>query len=475
MRESADARIPAMSAPKASRLLVLLACAAAALAALPAAALAADGRAVVARPIAVSAAWPIAAPVSAALAGRASGQDPATAVTLAIVRRRTVWTGRAVTLSGAVSPAQPEGTVVTVEWRPRGAGEWATLTTTTLAADSTYSVRWTPALDPHGYLELRASVPDGAGGAVSSPARRLTLNPANQYHVLFKYAHFIVIVVHEYQLYYYEHGVLIRRFDVALGRPGFPTPIGTFHVYGKRKPAGGPEGACAMFYRAAGGIAIHGTDRPWLDQPAGPAQLLARLRTDAQQAGALAVPPRACGDDGPQLPLGPSPRSIPGHPGRSGGAPAGPSPALRRPWLRFARYRTLRARPSADWGLRARHVQEDLSRRLPACGARLARRDRRRRHGCRPAAVAVALVRCRSGRLGLRHRGEADRARRAAEGAAHPQPHARRRVCLHRHRDGDGRRLRRGCLDHASADDHRLPRGLRRRRRRGARAGGMPK
>jgi lipoprotein-anchoring transpeptidase ErfK/SrfK len=73
-----------------------------------------------------------------------------------------------------------------------------------------------------------------------------------------------VIVVHEYHLYYYEHGVLIRRFDVALGRPGFPTPIGTFHVYGKRKPAGGPEGACAMFYRPAGGIAIHGTDRPWL-------------------------------------------------------------------------------------------------------------------------------------------------------------------------------------------------------------------
>ena len=134
------------------------------------------------------------------------------------------------------------------------------------------------------------------------------MNPANRHHVRFKYAHFIVIVVHEYRLYYYEHGVLIRRFDVALGRPGFPTPIGTFHIYGKRKPAGGPEGACAMFYRQAGRHR-HPRHRPALaDQPAGPSQLLARLRAHAQQAGALAVPPRAGRDDGPQLPLGLGPR-----------------------------------------------------------------------------------------------------------------------------------------------------------------------
>jgi len=249
-----------MSAPTVRRLLVLLAFAAAAAVALPAAALARGGQPGAVQP----AAQPTAASVSAAPASQAAGQDAATAVTLAIVAPRTVWTGRAVTLSGAVSPAQPEGTVVTIEWKPRGAGSWAALTTAPLAADSTYSVRWKPALEPHGYLELRAGVPDGAGGAVSSPACRLTLNPANQHHVLFRFAHYIVIVVHEYHLYYYEHGVLIRRFDVALGRPGFPTPIGTFHVYGKRKPAGGPEGACAMFYRPAGGIAIHGTDRPWL-------------------------------------------------------------------------------------------------------------------------------------------------------------------------------------------------------------------
>ena len=46
------------------------------------------------------------------------------------------------TLSGAVAPAQPEGTAVTIEWRPRGAGSWAApeAPPATLAADSTYSV-----------------------------------------------------------------------------------------------------------------------------------------------------------------------------------------------------------------------------------------------------------------------------------------------------------------------------------------------
>jgi lipoprotein-anchoring transpeptidase ErfK/SrfK len=79
-----------------------------------------------------------------------------------------------------------------------------------------------------------------------------------------QYAHYIVIVVHEYKLYYYEHGVLVRSFIVALGRPGYPTPLGYFHIYAKRKPAGGALGACAMYYYHQGAIAIHGTNEPWL-------------------------------------------------------------------------------------------------------------------------------------------------------------------------------------------------------------------
>jgi lipoprotein-anchoring transpeptidase ErfK/SrfK len=100
-----------------------------------------------------------------------------------------------------------------------------------------------------------------AGGSAAS---RVIVNRPNAHSVPYKFAHYIVIVVHEYRLYYYEHGEMVRAFKVALGRPGFPTPIGRFHIYGKRRPAGGALGACAMFYRRSGGIAIHGTDQPWL-------------------------------------------------------------------------------------------------------------------------------------------------------------------------------------------------------------------
>jgi lipoprotein-anchoring transpeptidase ErfK/SrfK len=79
-----------------------------------------------------------------------------------------------------------------------------------------------------------------------------------------QYDHYIVIVRHEYRLYYYENGALVRGFDVALGKPGWRTPLGHFRIYGKRKPAGGALGACAMFYRHKGGIAIHGTNQPRL-------------------------------------------------------------------------------------------------------------------------------------------------------------------------------------------------------------------
>ena len=202
--------------------------------------------------------------VLAVFIGALALPSAAAAVTVTLNARASVWTGRAVSLSGFVSPAQPEGTIVTIDAKPRAGGDWAPVTTATLDADSTFSASWKPALDPHGRVLLRADAPDEAGGVAYSPARPIMVNPRNRFHVPYKYTHYIVIVVHEYHLYYYEHGLLVRRFDVALGRPGFPTPIGTFHVYGKRKPAGGAEGACAMFYHQAGGIAIHGTDRPWL-------------------------------------------------------------------------------------------------------------------------------------------------------------------------------------------------------------------
>jgi lipoprotein-anchoring transpeptidase ErfK/SrfK len=97
-----------------------------------------------------------------------------------------------------------------------------------------------------------------------SASRTVIVNRPNAHHVPMRYAHYVIIVRHEYRLYYYEHGVLVRRFDVALGRPGYRTPLGLFRIYGRRRPAGGALGSCAMFYRRRGGIAIHGTDQPYL-------------------------------------------------------------------------------------------------------------------------------------------------------------------------------------------------------------------
>ena len=90
------------------------------------------------------------------------------------------------------------------------------------------------------------------------------VNPLNAHRVPYHYRHYIVIVIHEYKLYYYERGVMVRRFNVALGRPGYRTPVGTFHIWGKRKPGGGPLGACVMFYTRQRGLAVHGTDQPYL-------------------------------------------------------------------------------------------------------------------------------------------------------------------------------------------------------------------
>ncbi len=172
----------------------------------------------------------------------------------------SLWLGGSVLLRGAVDPAHP-GATVSIERRV--AGVWQALTTATLGADSRFALSWTP--DAFGYFRLRARMEaDTEHDAGFSTSEQVIVNRPNAHRVPYKYAHYIVIVRHEYRLYYYEHGALVRGFNVALGRPGYRTPLGYYHVYGKRKPAGGALGACAMFYRRLGGIAIHGTNEPWL-------------------------------------------------------------------------------------------------------------------------------------------------------------------------------------------------------------------
>jgi hypothetical protein len=172
----------------------------------------------------------------------------------------SLWLGGSVWLRGSVAPAHPGGTVI-IDRRVGGA--WEPFLTATLNADSRFALPWTPG--GFGYFRLRARMDADAGHeSGAAPSELVIVNRPNAHRVPLRYAHYIVIVRHEYRLYYYEHGALVRAFNVALGRPGYRTPLGYFRVYGKRKPAGGALGSCAMFYRRAGGIAIHGTNEPWL-------------------------------------------------------------------------------------------------------------------------------------------------------------------------------------------------------------------
>ena len=213
------------------------------------------------------------------------------------------WLGGTVLLRGAVAPAHP-GAAIVVERLLDGRVAVRSARPPSVQ-DSHFAFRWTP--DAFGYYRLRARMEADADHDTGvSRGKLVTVNRPNAHDVPMRYAHYIVIVRHEYRLYYYEHGVLVRRFDVALGRPGYRTPLGYFHVYGKRKPAGGALGACAMYYRHLGGIAIHGTNQPYLISRLHPARLLARLRAHAEPSGALAVRSRAGGDARSQSVLSPA-------------------------------------------------------------------------------------------------------------------------------------------------------------------------
>jgi lipoprotein-anchoring transpeptidase ErfK/SrfK len=212
-------------------------------------------------------AWPASQPVPTA--GPWLSVDPTPSPTASppvLVPRVTlkassgVWLGDAVTLTVTVEPALAGAPVVVERLRD---GAWEPVASGALDVASRARIDWLP--DAFGPVRLRASLAAGDGyTAAVSGTRRLIVNRPNRHRVPYRFAHYIVIVVHEYKLYYYEHGRMVRDFTVALGRPGYRTPIGTFRIFGKRKPAGGALGACAMFYRREGGIAIHGTNQPHL-------------------------------------------------------------------------------------------------------------------------------------------------------------------------------------------------------------------
>jgi L,D-transpeptidase ErfK/SrfK len=99
----------------------------------------------------------------------------------------------------------------------------------------------------------------------------------------------IVINLPELNLYNFQDGVYQRRYALAVGKPSWPTPTGTYKIYEKRKnpiwnvPPSiqeemeergqevvekvlpGPKNPLGKFYMGttAAGVGIHATNRPW--------------------------------------------------------------------------------------------------------------------------------------------------------------------------------------------------------------------
>jgi L,D-transpeptidase ErfK/SrfK len=99
----------------------------------------------------------------------------------------------------------------------------------------------------------------------------------------------MVINLPELHLYFFQHGVYQRRYALAVGKPSWPTPTGTYKIFEKRKnpiwnvPPSiqeemdemgqevvkkvppGPKNPLGKFYMGttAEGVGIHATNRPW--------------------------------------------------------------------------------------------------------------------------------------------------------------------------------------------------------------------
>jgi hypothetical protein len=195
-----------------------------------------------------------------------AGWGPASAEVVVPVRCALAFTppppfyqGVPVMLTGSIAPAHP-GVVLTVQ-RKRS-GVWTDWKQATLDRRSRFAVSFNPS--SYGTFWFRVKMPsDGDHAKFTSSPRAVVAKNPNPHHVPTYLAHYIVIVKHEYKLYYYEYGRIVRVFPVALGRPGFPTPLGYFFIHSKGLNPGGALGAAVMYYRY-GGIAIHGTDEPWL-------------------------------------------------------------------------------------------------------------------------------------------------------------------------------------------------------------------
>jgi hypothetical protein len=97
---------------------------------------------------------------------------------------------------------------------------------------------------------------NGGGAATSAP---LAIHGPNPHGVPAGAPNYIVQVLHETQIYYYEGGRLVRVFPVVFGKPSTPTPVGSFRVLAKGPGPRSVFGPLVLWYHR--GYGIHGTDQ----------------------------------------------------------------------------------------------------------------------------------------------------------------------------------------------------------------------
>lgn len=167
--------------------------------------------------------------------------------------------GRGLSVRATVAPARP-GETVRILGRRRG----TTMTLATTRAGVGGHVAATVRMPSGGgwriLVEARGKKGhDVTGTGVSVPVWMYGKNP---HKVPASSSNYIVQVLSERQMYYYEDGRLRRVFPVVFGKPSTPTPLGTYRVYSKTAGPGPAFGPLAMWYHR--GYGIHGTNQEYL-------------------------------------------------------------------------------------------------------------------------------------------------------------------------------------------------------------------
>jgi hypothetical protein len=171
-----------------------------------------------------------------------------------------IWKGQKIVFRGSVSPSHP-GATVTIQHKV--GDEWQSFRDVTLNSKSHFSSRWEP--PKVATYRFRLTMAADAQHLEKTTAGRATkVAPPNPHGISPAYKHFIVVDLSECHLYYYESGVVIRKFDCVVGKPSTPTPIGQWPVYQKVVGMWGPYGPFTMWYHSPYHFGIHGTNEPWL-------------------------------------------------------------------------------------------------------------------------------------------------------------------------------------------------------------------